>query len=91
MKFELKVWRQSDSKSGGRFADYSVDQVGPDTSFLEMMDILNEQLTRRGEEPVAFVMAVASPFNHSDCITPTGQPWPQHGPLAQLLNRKDTP
>ncbi len=54
MKFRLTVWRQADRESKGRFVDYEVDGVGGDTSFLEMMDLLNEQLTERGEEPIAF-------------------------------------
>ena len=54
MKFKLTVWRQADRESRGRFVHYEVDGVGGDTSFLEMMDLLNEQLTERSEEPIAF-------------------------------------
>ena len=79
MKFELKIWRQSDSKSRGRFVDYSVDDVGPDTSLLEMMDILNEQLTRRGEEPVAFDSDCREGVCGMCSMVINGQP---HGPLA---------
>jgi succinate dehydrogenase / fumarate reductase iron-sulfur subunit len=52
MKFSLKVWRQSGGS--GRFENYEVEDVSPDSSFLEMLDQLNEQLTERGVEPVAF-------------------------------------
>ncbi len=79
MKFELKVWRQSDSKSRGRFVDYSVGDVGADTSLLEMMDILNEQLTRRGEEPVAFDSDCREGVCGMCSMIINGQP---HGPLA---------
>lgn len=54
MKIKLKVWRQKNSSAAGKFVDYSVDTVNPDMSFLEMMDVLNEQLIAKGEDPVAF-------------------------------------
>ena len=54
MKLTLKIWRQSDSKSKGKFVTYSIDNISPNCSFLEMLDILNEQLIQRGEEPVVF-------------------------------------
>ncbi|HNW75754.1 MAG TPA: succinate dehydrogenase/fumarate reductase iron-sulfur subunit [Bacteroidales bacterium] len=54
MKLTLKIWRQSDSKSKGKFVTYSIDNISPNCSFLEMLDILNEQLIQQGEEPVVF-------------------------------------
>src|SRR5882724_13190095 len=54
MKLTLKIWRQKDTDTTGRFVTYQVDGVTPDMSFLEMLDVLNEDLTDRGEEPVAF-------------------------------------
>lgn len=54
MKLTLRVWRQNNTKAAGRFVDYQVDGVTPDMSFLEMLDVLNEQLIERGDEPVAF-------------------------------------
>ena len=54
MKIHLKVWRQKNSSTPGRFVSYDMDQVNPDMSFLEMMDVLNRQLVRKGDEPVAF-------------------------------------
>ena len=54
MKFTLKVWRQKDAKSQGRFVTYKVDGISPDTSFLEMLDILNNNLIKEGREPIAF-------------------------------------
>src|SRR3954447_5999208 len=54
MKLHLKVWRQKSGTGQGRLVDYELDGVSPDSSFLEMLDILNEQLIERGEEPVAF-------------------------------------
>ncbi|HEY7305407.1 MAG TPA: succinate dehydrogenase/fumarate reductase iron-sulfur subunit [Bryobacteraceae bacterium] len=54
MRVRLKIWRQSGAVSKGKFVNYSVDQVNPDMSMLECLDVLNEQLSERGEEPVAF-------------------------------------
>jgi len=54
MNFKLKVWRQKDRDSKGRLVDYETRDISPNTSFLEMLDILNEQLLGRGEEPIAF-------------------------------------
>jgi succinate dehydrogenase / fumarate reductase iron-sulfur subunit len=54
MDLTVHVWRQKDQGSEGTFATYTVPSVSPDCSFLEMLDILNEQLTLKGEDPVAF-------------------------------------
>ncbi|MEO0472647.1 MAG: succinate dehydrogenase/fumarate reductase iron-sulfur subunit [Bacteroidota bacterium] len=54
MKLSLKVWRQKGANASGKMVDYQLDGVGEDMSFLEMMDMLNEQLINKGEEPVAF-------------------------------------
>ncbi len=50
----LKVWRQNGPKEKGRFETYKVNNISTDSSFLEMMDILNEHLIRENKEPVAF-------------------------------------
>ena len=54
MRLHLKVWRQPGPSAQGRFADYDLDDVSPDMSFLEMLDVLNERLIAQNEEPVAF-------------------------------------
>jgi succinate dehydrogenase / fumarate reductase, iron-sulfur subunit len=54
MNLTLKVWRQQDTKSAGKFVTYQVQGVTPDMSFLEMLDLLNENLQGKGEAPVAF-------------------------------------
>jgi succinate dehydrogenase / fumarate reductase iron-sulfur subunit len=54
MKIHVKVWRQAGPDVAGQLVDYTVDDVTPDMSFLEMLDILNEQLILGGESPVAF-------------------------------------
>ena len=43
MKLYLKIWRQTDSGSNGSFQNYEIDEITPDMSFLEMMDVLNEK------------------------------------------------
>ena len=54
MNLTLKVWRQANSQAKGKMETYKMDEVSPDMSFLEMMDVLNEQLMVQGIEPVAF-------------------------------------
>ena len=54
MKLILKIWKQKDVHSKGKFVNYTLDGISPNCSFLEMLDILNEQLIRQNEEPVAF-------------------------------------
>lgn len=54
MKLYLKIWRQKNAQDKGRMVDYEIDNISPDMSFLEMLDVLNESLISRGEEPVAF-------------------------------------
>ncbi|HYK36408.1 succinate dehydrogenase/fumarate reductase iron-sulfur subunit [Alloacidobacterium sp.] len=54
MKLTLKIWRQKGPKDRGAFVDYAVDNVNPEMSMLECLDVLNETLIERGEEPVAF-------------------------------------
>ncbi len=54
MKITLKIWRQKNKQSQGNFETYQLDKIIEDMSFLEMLDVLNEKLTREGKEPVAF-------------------------------------
>ncbi len=54
MNLTLKIWRQKDSSAKGQMVDYKVTDISEHMSFLEMMDVLNEQLVNAGEEPVAF-------------------------------------
>ncbi|AUC85681.1 succinate dehydrogenase/fumarate reductase iron-sulfur subunit [Polaribacter sp. ALD11] len=54
MNLTLKIWRQKDSSSKGQMVDYKVTEISEHMSFLEMMDVLNEQLINSGDEPVAF-------------------------------------
>ncbi|MBI2417788.1 MAG: succinate dehydrogenase/fumarate reductase iron-sulfur subunit [Ignavibacteriales bacterium] len=54
MKLTLHVWRQKDAKSKGKFAVYQANDILEDMSFLEMLDVVNEELIAKGEEPIAF-------------------------------------
>ncbi|MEU8196977.1 succinate dehydrogenase/fumarate reductase iron-sulfur subunit [Microbispora amethystogenes] len=54
MNLTLKIWRQSGSSDKGRMVTYRVEDVSPDMSFLEMLDVLNERLILEGDDPVAF-------------------------------------
>jgi len=54
MRITLKVWRQASSEAQGELRTYHVKGVSPDMSFLEMLDVLNEDLMNAGEEPIAF-------------------------------------
>lgn len=65
MNFKLKIWRQKDAKSKGKFVDYSINNISADCSFLEMLDQLNEQLLNASTDPLAFPSCPFS-FDH-DC------------------------
>ena len=78
MHIKLKVWRQSNSNTQGGFENYSLDTVSPDMSFLEMFDILNEQLIGEGKEPVAFDHDCREGICGSCDMFINGRP---HGPL----------
>jgi len=54
MRLKLKIWRQKNSQEKGKMVSYNIEDISPDMSFLEMMDVLNEQLTLKGVDPVAF-------------------------------------
>ena len=54
MDLKLKIWRQKNANDKGKMVDYPINNVSPDMSFLEMLDVLNNELIEKGEEPVAF-------------------------------------
>ena len=54
MKLTLKIWRQAGPKAKGKLVTYNVDNVSEDSSFLEMLDVLNYDMAAKGEEPIAF-------------------------------------
>lgn len=78
MKITLRVWRQQDRAHEGRLVAYEVRDVTPDMSFLEMMDLLNDELVRRGEDVIAFDSDCREGICGSCCLHINGRP---HGPL----------
>ncbi len=79
MKINLKVWRQKNNKAKGELKDYKVDHVSPDMSFLEMFDVLNEELITKGDDPIAFDHDCREGICGSCSMHINGRP---HGPLA---------
>jgi succinate dehydrogenase / fumarate reductase iron-sulfur subunit len=75
----LHVWRQANGAASGGFTRYEVAEVGPDMSFLEVLDVLNEGLIGRGEEPVAFDHDCREGICGSCGMVINGRP---HGPNA---------
>ena len=90
MKLSLKVWRQKNKNSEGDFKNYVLSDISPDMSFLEMLDVLNEQLLAKNEEPVAFDHDCREGICGSCSMMINGKP---HGPesmttTCQLHMRK---
>jgi len=90
MKINLKVWRQKNENEKGRLVDYKMDNVNEHMSFLEMLDVLNEDLTHKGDEPIAFSHDCREGICGSCGVVINGRP---HGPergtaTCQLHMRK---
>jgi len=77
LTLDLLVWRQKNEKDSGGFKKYKVTDVSPDSSFLEMLDVLNEELSVRGEEPIAFEHDCREGICGSCSMVINGKP---HGP-----------
>ena len=54
MNLTLRVWRQKNLSAPGQFVEYRAEDISPDMSFLEMLDVVNEGLIKQGQEPIAF-------------------------------------
>lgn len=78
MKLTLKIWRQKNASDKGGFTTYPVDHVSKDMSFLEMLDVLNEELTGKGEDPVHFDHDCREGICGTCSLYINGKP---HGPL----------
>ena len=78
MNIQLKIWRQKNSSDKGGFKNYTLDKVSPDMSFLEMIDVLNEDLTKKGEDPVHFDHDCREGICGTCSMFINGRP---HGPL----------
>jgi succinate dehydrogenase / fumarate reductase iron-sulfur subunit len=90
MNFHLKIWRQKDRQSRGKLVDYEATDIPAQASFLEMLDILNERLLLRGEEPVAFDSDCREGICGACCLTINGEAHgPDHpGAACELYMRK---
>lgn len=77
MEFTLHIWRQDSEKSKGFFEIFEVNQISEDTSFLEMLDKVNEELVLKGREPVAFEHDCREGICGACSMTINGEP---HGP-----------
>jgi succinate dehydrogenase / fumarate reductase, iron-sulfur subunit len=77
MNVKLKVWRQNDAKSSGAFKEYTAKDLNPNMSFLEMLDVVNEDLAKGGEEPIAFAHDCREGICGTCSLTIDGKP---HGP-----------
>src|SRR5476651_164264 len=73
----LRVWRQSGPGLAGRFVDYPARGVNPNMSFLEMLDVVNDELTLKGEKPIAFAHDCREGICGTCSCTINGKP---HGP-----------
>src|SRR5690606_11986518 len=78
MRITLKVWRQKDASSPGEMKTYELDDISPDMSFLEMFDVLNADLIKKGEDPVAFDHDCREGICGACSMYINGRP---HGPL----------
>jgi succinate dehydrogenase / fumarate reductase iron-sulfur subunit len=89
MNLKLKVWRQKSGNTAGNFVDYEARNIPEDASFLEMLDLVNEDLEKKGEEPIAFDHDCREGICGTCSLTIDGVP---HGPSAtttcQLYVRK---
>ena len=79
MNLTLHVWRQKGPQTAGRWCDYEARDVSPDMSFLEMLDVVNQGLVEKGEEPIAFDHDCREGICGSCCLMINGR---AHGPSA---------
>ena len=90
MNFLLRIWRQPNAKTRGKLVDYEARDISPNTSLLEMLDILNENLLARGEEPIAFDSDCREGICGACSLTINGEAHgPDHpGAVCELYMRK---
>jgi succinate dehydrogenase / fumarate reductase iron-sulfur subunit len=81
MNLTLHVWRQANERAGGQFVTYQVQEISEHSSFLEMLDVLNERLIREGRDPIAFDHDCREGICGSCGFMINGEP---HGPLPEI-------
>ena len=79
MNLTLRIWRQKDAGTPGKFIEYKAKEISPDMSFLEMLDVVNEELIAQGEEQIAFDHDCREGICGMCGLVINGRP---HGPLA---------
>ncbi len=89
VNFNLKIWRQKDAKAEGKLVDYEATDISPHTSFLEVLDIVNERLVSKGEEAIAFDSDCREGICGTCSLNVNGEPHgPEHpGAVCQLYMR----
>jgi succinate dehydrogenase / fumarate reductase iron-sulfur subunit len=89
MTFTLKIWRQNGPADKGRLVTYQVRDISPSMSFIEMLDVVNQQLTLKGEEPLAFEYDCREGICGSCSLVIDGVPHgPDRGTVCQLYMRR---
>jgi succinate dehydrogenase / fumarate reductase iron-sulfur subunit len=90
VNFKLRVWRQKDRRSRGKLVEYEAPEISANASFLEMLDIVNERLALRGEEPIAFDSDCREGICGTCSLTINGEAHgPDHpGAVCELYMRK---
>ena len=90
MNFRLRIWRQKNANSSGKLVNYEANDIPAEASFLEMLDIVNERLLLRGEEPIAFDSDCREGICGTCALTINGEPHgPDHpGAACELYMRK---
>lgn len=90
MNFKLRVWRQKSGEAKGKLVDYSATEISPDTSFLEMLDLVNDHLVEKGDEPIAFESDCREGICGTCSLTINGEAHgPDHpGAACQLYMRR---
>lgn len=90
MNFKLKVWRQKNARTEGSMVDYEAPDISPNTSFLEMLDIVNDRILGEGQEPIAFDSDCREGICGTCSLTVNGEAHgPDHpGAVCQLFMRR---
>ncbi|MFN2508947.1 MAG: succinate dehydrogenase/fumarate reductase iron-sulfur subunit [Chthoniobacterales bacterium] len=90
MNFKLRVWRQKNAQANGKLMDYEAANISPNTSFLEMLDIVNERLVQTGDDPIAFDSDCREGICGTCSLTIDGEAHgPEHpGAACQLYMRR---
>lgn len=90
LNFQLAIWRQASANEPGKLVNYEIDDISPEMSFLEMLDMLNERLSATGAEPIQFDSDCREGICGACSLTIDGVPHGGKGSTCQLYLRKFT-